>query len=191
VCSVACSNSPFGPLPYLVNAAAAFDVNYDAGWWHNETLPSSSGGSSGNFAVTRGTKIHSAIPKLLVSDPYQPGTTLPTTNSFNCGARQLLITYIAGYQSKANVTNPAATDPCFTPWLSTTSDITTAFKSGIPAGTVWNATQMWSLLKYELCFFKHYDKMNQPFGSTVSGPARVMAKHLLLHVEMLYVDHDC
>lgn len=155
VLCAACSNSPFGPLPYLTTAAAAFDVTYDAGWWHNETLPGSSGGSSGSFAVTRGTKVHSATPKLVVPDPYQAGAA-PTTNAFSCGARQMLVTYIQPYASKANVTSPGPVDPCFTPWLSTTSDITAAFKSGIPAGTVWNATQMWSMLKYELCFFKHY-----------------------------------
>ncbi|WIA36452.1 hypothetical protein OEZ86_007758 [Tetradesmus obliquus] len=157
-------NSPFGPLPYLTTAAAAFDVTYDAGWWHNETLPGSSGGSSGSFAVTRGTKVHSATPKLVVPDPYQAGAA-PTSNAFSCGARQMLVTYIQPYASKANVTSPGPVDPCFTPWLSTTSDITAAFKSGIPAGTVWNATQMWSMLKYELCFFKHYSTF-----SSVSAP---------------------
>jgi hypothetical protein len=149
------SNSPFGPLPFLVSAASAYDVNYDAGWWHNETLASTSGSNTGNYGITRGTKIHSATPKLVVPDPYQAGSP-STTNSFACGARQLLVNYIGNIPSQANVSSPAPVDPCFTPWIATTSDITAAFKSGIPAGTVWNATQMWSLLKYELCFFKHY-----------------------------------
>jgi hypothetical protein len=167
-----CSNSPFGPLPYLINASSAFNVVYDAGWWNNETLPSSSGSTTGNYAVTRGTKIHSATPKLSVPDPYQAGAP-STTNSFNCGARQLLVTYIGGYPSQASVSNPAPVDPCFTSWLSTTSDITAAFKSGVPAGTVWNATQMWSMLKYELCFFKHYNTFVSDLAE-LSSPNRTM-----------------
>lgn len=95
-------------------------------------------------------------PVLQVPDPYQ-ATTATTTNSFNCGARQLLVNYVINPKSSANTSNPSQVDPCFTPWLSTTSDVTSAFKAGIPAGTVWNATQYWSMLKYELCFFKFYN----------------------------------